>query len=527
MAKRKVRSRVRAAAKAKLERKSPRKAATAARRRAAARSRSRGQSARAKARAAAGQTAAANAAFLPSFAFPPLPANAFPVLAEPAFETEAPRTVTLHLAITLPSFAHFVRHPRVAQALFGWQQARRSLDRSLQRRLRALADLRLTLAHTTAIGRIRLGGRLGNLRRRIERTARRVSRLARSEAAFRCEALQRTFKRNLARSVRHGGTWFSRRAESKIYEAGNRIRRNVAPALAQLPPARRAAVAGAAAASAVALISIAALTLFNHATAVPNRQATTAIAHRTATVATAVDSADVWDFGPHSQKSALATIELPRSPYPVRETAYPQASAKPPVAATVNAQAEKSLARSVPDDQVSPDDIVPLPRPAPIKKAAPVKHERAQRHYPPHNSRHISPRVAREREAAARAAYASVDPSAGFGNSLVAEARRYLGTNPTGRSSLWCGAFMDLILRKTGHKGGGNLALGYEHYGTRVSGPEIGAIAVMGRRGGGHVGVVAGIDPNGNPIVISGNHNHTVAEAVYPRRRIITYVMPN
>jgi hypothetical protein len=49
----------------------------------------------------------------------------------------------------------------------------------------------------------------------------------------------------------------------------------------------------------------------------------------------------------------------------------------------------------------------------------------------------------------------------------------------------------------------------------------------MGRRGGGHVGVVSGIDPNGNPIVISGNHNHTVAEAVYPRRRIITYVVPN
>ncbi len=60
-----------------------------------------------------------------------------------------------------------------------------------------------------------------------------------------------------------------------------------------------------------------------------------------------------------------------------------------------------------------------------------------------------------------------------------------------------------------------------------MHGPEIGAIAVMGRRGGGHVGVVLGIDANGNPIIVSGNHNHTVAEAVYPRSRIITYVMPN
>jgi len=109
---------------------------------------------------------------------------------------------------------------------------------------------------------------------------------------------------------------------------------------------------------------------------------------------------------------------------------------------------------------------------------------------------------------------------------LVTEARKYIGTNPTGRGSLWCGAFMDLVLRRTGHQGGGNLALGYKNYGTRVSGPQVGAIAVMGRRGGGHVGVVSGIDANGNPIIVSGNHNHTVAESVYPRSRISAYVLP-
>jgi uncharacterized protein (TIGR02594 family) len=111
-------------------------------------------------------------------------------------------------------------------------------------------------------------------------------------------------------------------------------------------------------------------------------------------------------------------------------------------------------------------------------------------------------------------------------NSIVAEARRYLGTNPTGRRRLWCGAFMDMVLRNTGHRGAGNLASNYAHLGTRVSGPQIGAIAVMSRRGGGHVGVVSGIDANGNPIIISGNHNHTTAEAVYPARRIYAYVIP-
>jgi uncharacterized protein (TIGR02594 family) len=111
-------------------------------------------------------------------------------------------------------------------------------------------------------------------------------------------------------------------------------------------------------------------------------------------------------------------------------------------------------------------------------------------------------------------------------DALVNEARKYIGTNPTGRGSLWCGAFMDLVLKRTGHAGGGNLASAYARYGTRVSGPQVGAIAVMGRRGGGHVGVVSGIDANGNPIVISGNHNHTTAESVYPRGRIYAYVMP-
>jgi len=111
-------------------------------------------------------------------------------------------------------------------------------------------------------------------------------------------------------------------------------------------------------------------------------------------------------------------------------------------------------------------------------------------------------------------------------NGLVSEARKYIGTNPTGRGSLWCGAFMDLVLKRTGHAGGGNLASAYARYGTRVSGPQVGAIAVIGRRGGGHVGVVSGVDPNGNPIVVSGNHNHTVAESVYPAGRVSAYVLP-
>ena len=142
-----------------------------------------------------------------------------------------------------------------------------------------------------------------------------------------------------------------------------------------------------------------------------------------------------------------------------------------------------------------------------------------------HGRQHHTARRTAHRKASN--AFAQARASGGlFTGDLVADARKYIGTNPTGRRSLWCGAFMDKILRDTGHKGGGNLALGYAHYGRRISGPQVGAIAVMRRRGGGHVGVVAGIDPNGNPIIISGNHNHTVAQAVYPRHRIVAYVLP-
>lgn len=119
--------------------------------------------------------------------------------------------------------------------------------------------------------------------------------------------------------------------------------------------------------------------------------------------------------------------------------------------------------------------------------------------------------------------------SGGFGSSnVVAEARRYLGGNPTGRGSLWCARFMNLVLQHSGYHGtGSDMASSFANYGQRVSGPQVGAIAVMGRRGGGHVGIVSGIDASGNPIVVSGNNGNRVREAPISRGRIYAYVMPN
>lgn len=164
-------------------------------------------------------------------------------------------------------------------------------------------------------------------------------------------------------------------------------------------------------------------------------------------------------------------------------------------------------------------------------------HHGTSRHFHAHHSKHHAGKHYghRYRHHAKRGRYtaASAEASAsqgfgGFGGSdVVAEARRYIGGNPTGRSRLWCARFMNFVLQRSGHKGtGSDMARSFASYGQRISGPQVGAIAVMSRRGGGHVGVVSGIDANGNPIVISGNHGRRVAESTYSRGRIYAYVMP-
>ena len=181
----------------------------------------------------------------------------------------------------------------------------------------------------------------------------------------------------------------------------------------------------------------------------------------------------------------------------------------------------------------------------------------ARRHYAHLHRRHISEASRWERGVAQIQArglananaglptYASADPnstltptggattssyaSSSFGSSsLVSEARRYIGGNPTGRGSLWCARFMNLVLQHTGHQGtGSDMASSFANYGQRISGPQVGAIAVMSRgRGGGHVGIITGIDAAGNPIMISGNNGNRVREAPISRGRIYAYVMP-
>jgi len=96
-------------------------------------------------------------------------------------------------------------------------------------------------------------------------------------------------------------------------------------------------------------------------------------------------------------------------------------------------------------------------------------------------------------------------------------------------SQLWCADFMNFVLRSAGAKGThSRAARSFLDFGKKLDGPRIGAIAILYRKGAnnGHVGVVRGTDGEGNPIVVSGNHGPTVKESIYPKAKVIAYVMP-
>jgi uncharacterized protein (TIGR02594 family) len=113
------------------------------------------------------------------------------------------------------------------------------------------------------------------------------------------------------------------------------------------------------------------------------------------------------------------------------------------------------------------------------------------------------------------------------GDALVNIAQSQLGNGAIyGRRSLWCGRFMNWTLAHAGYRGtGSDLAQSFLRL--PHTSPHVGAIAVFSRGGrSGHVGIVAGFDARGNPIIISGNHGHRVGRGVYPRRRVLAYVSP-
>jgi uncharacterized protein (TIGR02594 family) len=119
------------------------------------------------------------------------------------------------------------------------------------------------------------------------------------------------------------------------------------------------------------------------------------------------------------------------------------------------------------------------------------------------------------------------------GPPLVAVARRDLGKTGAQfgavHKHLWCGEALGRWARAAGIKTprNPNWAPDWIDAGRRLAGPQPGAVALIARRGRiGHVGVVTGVTPGGDPVIISGNHLDRVVETPYPRGSVAAYVMP-
>lgn len=126
------------------------------------------------------------------------------------------------------------------------------------------------------------------------------------------------------------------------------------------------------------------------------------------------------------------------------------------------------------------------------------------------------------------AASASAEPGCNYASdgsclgNITHKATRTGAGRPAGCPRLWCGCWARL---QVGIKDPAyNRAL---HWLTlpRTT-KQVGAWAVMRRKGGGHVGRVVAVDASGNPVIVSGNHNGRVATATYPRSRVLAYVRP-
>ena len=114
-------------------------------------------------------------------------------------------------------------------------------------------------------------------------------------------------------------------------------------------------------------------------------------------------------------------------------------------------------------------------------------------------------------------------PTPGWTGDLASKARAYMGTNPTGWRRVWCGRFMAMVAPELASRiSNPNMARSWAEL--PHTSPHVGAIAVLSRRRGGHVGVVTGFAANGNPIIVSGNHGHRVGEGQYSKYRVLAYV---
>lgn len=111
-----------------------------------------------------------------------------------------------------------------------------------------------------------------------------------------------------------------------------------------------------------------------------------------------------------------------------------------------------------------------------------------------------------------------------FADSLVSLISQHLGASrPSGCPSKWCACYLDKVLAAAGYKIRGSYrARDFAIYGEAVKPMTVGAIMVMPH----HVGVVAGLCPDGRVQLLSGNYSRRVGVGCYSARKAIAWRAP-
>ncbi len=94
----------------------------------------------------------------------------------------------------------------------------------------------------------------------------------------------------------------------------------------------------------------------------------------------------------------------------------------------------------------------------------------------------------------------------------------------------WCAGLMADWMQRGGYPVPARAyrALSWATYGERLQGPRQGAIAVLTRKGGGHVGIVTGVTIDGRHVrLLGGNQDDAVKESWVPATRITAYRAPS
>lgn len=106
---------------------------------------------------------------------------------------------------------------------------------------------------------------------------------------------------------------------------------------------------------------------------------------------------------------------------------------------------------------------------------------------------------------------------------------KYLGAWWNDDENPWCGVFTGYCLKVCGYSVPALYmrATAWLKWGKEIPQPIPGAVAILERKGGGHVFFVIAITPEGNPVGIGGNQGNKVSIATFDKSRVLGYRVPS